>query len=272
MPTTSTRPVAPKANPRNVSSGFVTHGDLLRLARRQRCQGIVTEPVFRLCRPDKNFWVFKATVYKTSRCRGFVGYGDAHPGNVSPLIFNHAEMRMAETRAVNRALRKAYGIALCSLEELPPWRLRPDQLPVLRRTLLTRPPFQKGVAHANQNPRSQSGQRKNLAARRSVPSASGYGTDKTALIRNWCAERSRSHGHFTPTYGSWINLVERWFAEITNQRIRRGVFRSMQELETAIRDVRRGCWLPRAHGLCWQNARTGGRLTAKCIENPFMIK
>ena len=42
--------------------------------------------------------------------------------------------------------------------------------------------------------------------------------------------------HFTPTYGSWINLVERWFAEITNQRIRRSVFRSARELEAAIRE------------------------------------
>jgi transposase len=63
-----------------------------------------------------------------------------------------------------------------------------------------------------------------------------YGTHKTALIRNWFAKRPRFHVHFTPTYGSWINLVERWFAEITNQRIRRGALRSVQELETAIRD------------------------------------
>jgi len=44
------------------------------------------------------------------------------------------------------------------------------------------------------------------------------------------------HVHFTPTYGSWINLVERWFAELTNKRIRRGVFRSVKELEAAIRE------------------------------------
>jgi transposase len=63
-----------------------------------------------------------------------------------------------------------------------------------------------------------------------------YGSHKIALIRNWFAKRPRFHMHFTPTYGSWINLVERWFAEITNQRIRRGVFRSVRELEAAIRD------------------------------------
>jgi transposase len=63
-----------------------------------------------------------------------------------------------------------------------------------------------------------------------------YGTHKTALIRNWFAKRPRFHVHFTPTYGSWINLVERWFAEITNKRIRRGAFRSVKELEVAIRE------------------------------------
>jgi hypothetical protein len=51
-----------------------------------------------------------------------------------------------------------------------------------------------------------------------------YGTHKTAIIRNWLAKRPRFHVHFTPTYGSWINLVERWFAELTNKRIRRGSF------------------------------------------------
>jgi len=63
-----------------------------------------------------------------------------------------------------------------------------------------------------------------------------YGTHKTAIIRKWFAKRPRFHIHFTPTYGSWINLVERWFAEITNKRIRRGVFRSVRELEAAIRE------------------------------------
>ena len=63
-----------------------------------------------------------------------------------------------------------------------------------------------------------------------------YGTHKTAMIRNWFAKRPRFHVHFTPTYGSWINLAERWFAEITNKRIRRGIFRSVKELEAAIRE------------------------------------
>ena len=149
---------------------YVTHAELLTLAKTNHCAGIQVEPVLALCRPEKNFWVFKATVYKSAKCRGFVGYGDAHPGNVSPLIFNNAEMRMAETRAVNRALRKAYGIGLCSLEELPPWRLSPQQIPLLRRTLQSQPPFQKGVIHANENSGSQSAERKNSPRRRRVSS------------------------------------------------------------------------------------------------------
>lgn len=63
-----------------------------------------------------------------------------------------------------------------------------------------------------------------------------YGTHKTPLIRNWLAKRPRFHVHFTPTYGSWINLVERWFAELTNKQVRRGVHRSVAELERAIQD------------------------------------
>ena len=63
-----------------------------------------------------------------------------------------------------------------------------------------------------------------------------YGTHKTLLIRKWFAKRPRFHVHFTPTYGSWVNLVERWFAELTNKRIRRGVFHSVKELEAAIRE------------------------------------
>jgi len=61
------------------------------------------------------------------------------------------------------------------------------------------------------------------------------GPSKTALIRRWMAKRPRFHVHFTPTYGSWLNLVERWFAELTNKQVRRGVHRSVTELETAIR-------------------------------------
>ena len=61
-----------------------------------------------------------------------------------------------------------------------------------------------------------------------------YGTHKTPLIRAWFAKRPRFHVHFTPTYGSWLNLVERWFAELTTKQIRRGVHRNVTELERAI--------------------------------------
>jgi len=76
-----------------------------------------SQPVSQLSDPSANRYAFRATVYKSSTCRGFVGYGDADPSNVSPLV-RGAEMRVAETRAVNRALRKAYGIGICSVEEI----------------------------------------------------------------------------------------------------------------------------------------------------------
>ncbi len=60
------------------------------------------------------------------------------------------------------------------------------------------------------------------------------GTHKTQVIRRWLAKRPRYHLHFTPTGASWLNLVERWFAEITMKQIRRGAHRSTQELEAAI--------------------------------------
>jgi hypothetical protein len=96
---------------------YVTHSGLLRIAQRNRCLGISAALQKDLCNPEGNRWVFKATVYKTRDSKGFVGYGDADPSNVSQFV-RGAEMRVAETRAVNRALRKAYGIGLCSVEEL----------------------------------------------------------------------------------------------------------------------------------------------------------
>ncbi|MGA9461390.1 MAG: IS630 family transposase [Terracidiphilus sp.] len=61
-----------------------------------------------------------------------------------------------------------------------------------------------------------------------------YGTHKTAKIRNWLARRPRFHLHFTPTSASWLNLVERWFAALTEKQLRRGVHRSTGELQAAI--------------------------------------
>jgi hypothetical protein len=96
---------------------YVTHAGLLRLARRRRCVGMHVEPATQFSEPSTARWAFKATVYKSAKCKGFVGYGDADPSNVSFLV-QGAEMRVAETRAVNRALRKAYGIGICSVEEI----------------------------------------------------------------------------------------------------------------------------------------------------------
>ena len=96
---------------------YVTHSGLLQLALRRGCRGIETVLQEQSSDPVAARWVFRATVYKSAGSRGFVGYGDADPSNISSVV-RGAEMRVAETRAVNRALRKAYGIGLCSVEEL----------------------------------------------------------------------------------------------------------------------------------------------------------
>jgi hypothetical protein len=98
-------------------SWYVTHAGLLSIAERRKCFAIQTRVDKDLSDSDVGRWVFVASVYKRSRSKAFVGYGDADPSNVSSLV-RGAEMRVAETRAVNRALRKAYGIGICSVEEL----------------------------------------------------------------------------------------------------------------------------------------------------------
>jgi hypothetical protein len=99
------------------SCWYVTHTGLIGLARRKRCSGIHVEAVDSLCDSAASRFVLKATVFPSKGSSGFVGYGDADPSNVSSLV-RGAEMRVAETRAVNRALRKAYGIGICSVEEI----------------------------------------------------------------------------------------------------------------------------------------------------------
>ncbi|MFY9529245.1 MAG: hypothetical protein WBC04_10890 [Candidatus Acidiferrales bacterium] len=96
---------------------YITHSGLLLIAQRRGCSGIRTSLLTKFCDSAACRWVFRATVFKSPRSKGFVGYGDADPSNTSPLV-RGAEMRVAETRAVNRALRKAYGIGICSVEEL----------------------------------------------------------------------------------------------------------------------------------------------------------
>jgi transposase len=63
-----------------------------------------------------------------------------------------------------------------------------------------------------------------------------YGTHKTDLVKRWFLKHPRYHIHFTPTYSSWINQVERWFALLTQRAIKRGSHRTTRELEKAIRD------------------------------------
>ncbi|MCY4373345.1 MAG: IS630 family transposase [Spirochaetaceae bacterium] len=63
-----------------------------------------------------------------------------------------------------------------------------------------------------------------------------YGTHRTAMIHKWLLRHPRFHLHFTPTSASWLNQIERWFAEITNKQIRRGSYRSTHELVQAIED------------------------------------
>jgi len=96
---------------------YITHAGLLRIARRNRCSGMRVRFIRELSDTSARRFAFQATVFKSKTCQGFVGYGDADPSNVSALV-RGAEMRVAETRAVNRALRKAYGIGICSVEEI----------------------------------------------------------------------------------------------------------------------------------------------------------
>ena len=61
-----------------------------------------------------------------------------------------------------------------------------------------------------------------------------YATHKHPKVLNWLKRHPRFHMHFTPTSSSWLNMVERWFRQITDKRIRRGVFHSVPELIGAI--------------------------------------
>ena len=63
-----------------------------------------------------------------------------------------------------------------------------------------------------------------------------YGTHKHPAVKKWLVARPRYNVHFTPTSSSWLNQIERWFAEITRKRIRRGTFRSVRELIMAIQN------------------------------------
>jgi hypothetical protein len=126
---------------------YVTHSGLLRLARRKRCVGIEGAAIAEFCDRASDRYAFKATVFTSRTCKGFVGYGDAAPSNVSPLV-RGAEMRVAETRAVNRALRKAYGIGICSVEEIGTLPRETEPSPVAKKL-----PSQSTNGNGNGSPR-----------------------------------------------------------------------------------------------------------------------
>jgi transposase len=92
---------------------------------------------------------------------------------------------------------------------------------------------------------------KNVPAGLDVHLACGnYGTRKTPVIQDWLARHPRFHVHFTPTGSSWINQVERWSGYLTDQKIRRGVHKSVQALETDIRDWIEH-WNQNPHPFAW---------------------
>jgi transposase len=99
------------------------------------------------------------------------------------------------------------------------------------------------IADLTDHHRAQEFQRFLNLINRSVPDhldvhviVDNYGTHKTPSVHRWLVRHPRFTMHFTPTYSSWLNLVERWFAELTNKWLRRGTHRSTKELETGIRD------------------------------------
>jgi transposase len=100
-----------------------------------------------------------------------------------------------------------------------------------------------------------------------------YGTHKHADVKEWLNKHPRFHLHFTPTSSSWLNLVERWFRELTDKAIRRGVFHSVNDLVTAIEDYLRAnnenpkpfVWTATAEQILAKVAR--GRVALQQVEN-----
>ena len=102
-----------------------------------------------------------------------------------------------------------------------------------------------------------------------------YSTHKTAEVNAWLAKHPRFKLHFTPTSASWMNLVERFFAEITGRRIRRGVFTSVDALEAAIHDYvddhngapKPFVWTKKASVILEKEARARAKLDA--VKNGY---
>ena len=90
-----------------------------------------------------------------------------------------------------------------------------------------------------------------------------YGTHKHPAVKAWLARNPRITLHFTPTSGSWLNMVEIFFGIITRQAIRRGTFTSVADLITAIETYIDG-WNERAHPFTW--TKTADQVLAKAVS------
>jgi len=101
--------------------------------------------------------------------------------------------------------------------------------------------------------------------------ADNYATHKHPKVQQWLAKHPRFHMHFTPTSASWLNMVERFFRDITTDRLRRGVFTSVAELETAIneyvehhnKDPKPFIWTKSARDILQKVIRANSRLSSK---------
>ena len=82
-----------------------------------------------------------------------------------------------------------------------------------------------------------------------------YAAHKTEAVKRWLKRHKRFHLHFIPTSASWLNMVERFFAEITQKRIRRGVFKSVAELESAIMTYGYSYWSAPDLSICSDKSR-----------------
>jgi transposase len=101
-----------------------------------------------------------------------------------------------------------------------------------------------------------------------------YATHKHPVVKQWLAEHPRFHVHFTPTSASWLNMVERFFRDITTERLRNGVFRSVPELTAAIKEYialhnknpKPFVWTAKAHDILAKVMRANSRLSSKQNE------
>src|SRR5665213_1763087 len=101
-----------------------------------------------------------------------------------------------------------------------------------------------------------------------------YATHKHPKVKEWIAKHPRFHVHFTPTSASWLNMVERFFRDITTQRLRNGVFRSVPELTAAIKDYialhnqnpKPFVWTAKAHDILAKVIRANRNLSSKQNE------